>query len=191
MRYLIIAALLLSSCGTTKEIPLKGTYPAMPIQISTDKSVDYVWDKLIDLFAQRGLPIKIIDRSSGLIVSDKSILKTTIEENNGQLQDNSAWIVVTKKLDAGLNRTVPITGTTSGAYSKQMVPRDVTGEWNVRVKKSENGSTVINVNIVNVTFSDYVATGLGTPGYYKDLPLNASFYKSTGTFERLITDLIK
>ena len=58
-------------------------------------------------------------------------------------------------------------------------------------KGIENGTTVINVNIVNLTFSDYVATGLGTPGYYKELPLNASLYKSTGVFERLITDLIK
>jgi len=191
MKYLIIVALLLSSCGTTKVIPLRGSYPAMPIQIPTDKSVEYVWDKLVDLFAQKGLPIKIIDRSSGLIISDKSILKTTIEENNGQLLDNTAWIVVTKKHDAGLNRTVAVTGTVSGAYSKQMVPRDVTGEWNVRVKKSESGTTIINVNIVNVTFSDYISTGLGTPGYYKDLPLNSAYYKSTGTFEKLITDLIK
>ena len=191
MKYLIIVTLFFCSCGTTKLIPLRGTYPAMPIQITTDKSVEYVWDKLVDVFAQKGLPIKIIDRSSGLIVSDKSLLKTTIEESNGQLQDNTAWIVVPKQHDASLNRTVAITGTTSGPYSKQLIPRDVTGEWNVRVKKLENGTTVINVNIVNLTFSDYVATGLGTPGYYKELPLNASLYKSTGVFERLITDLIK
>lgn len=192
MKVLLFAAsLLLFSCGTTKMIPLRGTYPPMPIQITTDKSVDYVWDKLVDLFAQKGLPIKIIDRSSGLIVSDKTVLKTTVEESNGRLQDNTSWIVVPTEKDRSLNRNIAITGTTSGVYSKMMIPRDVNGEWNVRVKKLESGVTVINVNIVNVTFMDYVATGLGTPGYYKDVPLNISLYKSTGVFEKMITDLIK
>lgn len=187
----IFGYLALSSCATGKVIPLSGNYPTMPVMLNTEKSVESTWDKLIDLFAQKGLSIKVIDRSSGLIISDKTIFKTTVENEKGKLEDDNAWIVVSKVHDNALNRKVAISGTTSGVYSKQLIPRDVTGEWNVRIKKDESGKTIINVNIVNVTYSDYVATGMGSPGYYKDVPLNGAFYKSTGVFEKLITDLIK
>lgn len=176
--------MILSSCSYQgMPISLKGTYAKRPIQITSDKDFSTVWDKLIDLFAQKGLPIKIIDRSSGLIVCDRTLLKTTVENKNGELEDNEAWIVVPKVHDPGTNRDVAITGTTSGVYSKKMIPRDASGEWNVRVK-SENGTTVINVNIVNVKVEDYTSNG-----YSKNIPVES--YQSTGVFEKVIIDAIK
>ena len=89
MRSLILSGLLffVASCASTKinVIPLKGTYPVTPIQITTEKKFDEVWEKLVDVFAQKGLSIKIIDRSSGLIVSDRSLLTATVENNDGSL----------------------------------------------------------------------------------------------------------
>ena len=132
----LLASMLLSSCSyQVMPISLKGTYAKRPIQITSDKDFNTVWSKLIDLFAQKGLPIKIIDRSSGLIICDKTLLKTTVEDKNGQLEDSEAWIVVPKVHDSGTGRDVAITGTTSGVYSKKMIPRDANGEWNVSHSK--------------------------------------------------------
>ena len=183
-KVLFISTLFLASCFTSsKIIPLKGSYPSLPIVITTDKDFNTVWDKLIDLFAQKGIPIKLIDRSSGLILCERSLLKTTVEDKKGVLEDNTAWIVVPKEHNPALNRDIAITGSTSGVYSKKMIPNDVNGEWNVRVK-SESGKTSINVNIVNVKFEDFGANG------YSKL-LNVSSYKSTGIFEKIISDEIK
>lgn len=179
----IITSIVLSSCFSSKIIPLKGKYPSLPIQVTTEKDFAFVWDKIIDLFAQRGLPIKIIDRSSGLIICDKTVLKTTIENSKGLLDDNEAWIVVPKTHDPGLNRDVAVSGSSSGVYSKKMLPNDVNGEWNVRVK-SENGKTLVNVNIVNVRYEDY-----NGQGYSKNI--NIQSFASTGVFEKLILDSIK
>ena len=95
---LIISVSLLTSCAS-KVIPLKGSYPTTPIEITSTKSFDDVWDNLVDMFAQKGLSIKIIDRSSGLIVSDRSKLSTTIENKKGGLQDPTAFIVVPKTMN--------------------------------------------------------------------------------------------
>ncbi len=65
--------------------------------ITTTKSVDEVWSKVIDLFAIKGLSIKIIDKLSGLLTSDPfSFLgKNTIETETGTLINTSAWVVST------------------------------------------------------------------------------------------------
>ena len=183
--YLVVATIFLNSCATTKIIPLKGVYAEMPIEIKSNLSFDAVWDKLIDLFAQKGLAIKIIDRSSGLIISDRSLLKTTTEDSKGKIDDPTAWIVVPKQKNPSTGREEPISGTSSGVYAKKMIPNDVIGDWNVRIKKLDDGKTSINVNIVNVRYED-IAPG---SGYKKEFNLYG--YKSTGVFENLITNTIK
>lgn len=169
----IICALFISSCGSSKLMPLKGKYPDTPYQVKTSKSFEQVWDNLVDLFAQKGLSIKIIDKSSGLITSDKAILTRTIENKDGSLQNPAAFIVVPQIYEPGPMRYVAL------AYDS-----DIFGEWNVRIKEF-NGETIINVNIVNVQYSYYdPSTKLTKQAFI-------TTYKSTGVFEKLITDLIK
>ena len=171
-----LTVIFLFSCSP-KIIPLKGTYPPPPIEISSTKSFDEVWDKLIDLFAQKGLSIRIIDRSSGLIISSKSALLYTIENKNGSLKDPTAYIVVPKYYNAGVKKYYPVTMLGIGKEYP------VIGDWNVRIKKSSNG-TIINVNIVNVE--------VDMPMSYKiKKPIEAVKYKTTGVFENLIADIIK
>lgn len=78
---------------------MKGSYygSEKPLMITTTKSVDEVWSKVIDLFAIKGLSIKIIDKLSGLLTSDPfSFLgKNTIETETGTLINTSAWVVST------------------------------------------------------------------------------------------------
>ena len=87
----IICALFISSCGSSKLMPLKGKYPDTPYQVKTSKSFEQVWDNLVDLILLKGVINKIIDKSSGLITSDKAILTRTIENKDGSLQKSSSF----------------------------------------------------------------------------------------------------
>lgn len=183
MKCLLFASMLfLVGCVSTKVIPIKGTYPETPIVISSTKSFDQAWDRLVDIFAQKGLSIKIIDRSSGLIISTKSELTTTAEDVNGMPFDKSAFIVVPTVVQFG--KKVPITGTSSGAYAVVKTSYPAYGDWNVRIKANGTGCT-INVNINNITYNAYDATAKA----YRDI--NLYTYKTTGVFENLLADLIK
>ena len=91
IRILVITTLL-SSCAPTKIIQLQGQYPSTPMIFNSEKSFDKVWDNLVDVFAQKGLSIKIIDRSSGLIISGKAILSATMEDKNGKPKNPEAFI---------------------------------------------------------------------------------------------------
>ena len=147
----------------------------MPIQITSDKSFDTVWNNLIDLFAQKSLPIKIIDRSSGLIISESALLKTTVEIKDALL-DPSAWIVLAKQHTAGMPNDLPIT--TGGTYSgftgknKKLQVNDVRADWNVRIK-THGYKTIINVNIGIVKFNASDPT--------KSFLIKS--YRSTGVYE--------
>lgn len=182
----LFSFLLIACSPTQKIIQLKGSYPVPPIEITSSKSFDEVWDKLIDLFAQKGLSIRLIDRSSGLLISGAATLVTTIEDKNGNLMDSTAHIVVAKRYDATAHRYVPITKVIAGPYvSKSYIdkPDPVYGEWNVRIKKAGTG-TSINVNVVNTIYTYVDAKGIP---YDRKL----SLYKTTGRFESMIANIIK
>lgn len=178
----VCLSMLFFSCKD-KLIPLKGNYPETPILLHSDKDFDYVWDKLIDLFAQRGLSIRIIDRSSGLIISGRDELRATIEDKNGKMMDAEASIVIPKIKSVAAGEYIPIVG----GYVKdkndkvRRVP-DVYGEWNVRIKKEGTG-TLINVNIVNVIYNE-IENRITKEKSLKD-------FKSTGRFENMIAKAIQ
>ena len=181
--YSTVFIALLSSCSQ-KIIPPVGSYPTTPIIITSENSFDKSWDKLIDIFAQKGLSIKLIDRSSGLLVSNKTALIASMENKNGIPINPSAYIIVPSITRNG--RKEPISGTNAGPYAteKKIIANDVFGEWNVRIKANGTGST-INVNINNITYDTYNSAAKMTVSS----PL--SFYKSTGVFEEIISTLIK
>jgi hypothetical protein len=180
----ITIVFILLSCAPAKYIYPKGSYPTTPMEFASSKTFDEAWDRLVDVFAQKGLAIKIIDRSSGLIVSERSALPATIEDKFGKPINPDAFVVVPKFKNAGTNREEPISGTSTGVYAKKMIPNDVYGEWNVRIKKTATGS-LINVNITNVTYNVFVNM---TKTYDKR---TLSEFKSTGVFENLLANLIK
>ncbi len=131
---LLLTCVTLISCTVTKST-LKGKHQDTPYQIETTKSFEETWSKLIDLFAQKGLSIKIIDKSSGLITSEKTSFQSsyTYEDALGKPVNPNAFIVVAKTSYMGT------------VYP----PSSLTGEWNVRIKQGE-GKTTINVNLVNL-----------------------------------------
>jgi len=166
-----IGCLALSSCTVHKVIPISEDYYD-PKTIETTASFDQVWDKVIDLFAQNGLSIKVIDRTSGLIVAERGLLPSTIELDPGKLKNPKAYAVSPKVRYA--TRDKPL-------YY------ELTGEWNVRLKKSDKG-TVISINISNVE-GKYVAYDDHSNAivYTKHCPT----CRSTGAFEENISNFIK
>ncbi|RFS17356.1 hypothetical protein [Emticicia sp. C21] len=84
MLTLLFLSYALFSCTGPKSIPIKGAYLEKPFTVYSEKSVEDVWSKVIDIFATSGITIKIIDKSSGLIVTDDySFLKSYTFETTG------------------------------------------------------------------------------------------------------------
>jgi hypothetical protein len=166
-----ITVLLVSGC-MPKVIPLKGSYPDTPIIQYSDNNVDKVWDHTIDFFAQKGLSIKIIDKSSGLIISDETALTWTFEDKKGNLIKTNRWVAVPRTVYSGSDN--PIT------------PTSVIGEWNVRIK-SDGSRTSINVNLVNIQ----AKFSTGESGYKVAPSYTRVDGKSTGVFEKMIFEAVK
>jgi hypothetical protein len=177
-----LGTMCLTSC-MPKLIPLKGNYPVTPIIYNSTKSFDKCWDRLIDVFAQKGLTIKIIDRTSGLLISDSYALTATVENKNGVVENKDAFIAIGKLNYNGIIK--PITGY-EGVYSskKKQEPNPVYGEWNVRLKSISTGGTSVNINI-NTVYYEFKVNSNTSPK--KESLTN---YKTTGVFEKLIFDLI-
>ena len=99
--------MLLQSCGPTIT-PLKRDYSKIHNTFYTDMPKDEVWGKIVELFSTNGLGISLIDKSSGLIVSNKTDFTntTTTEMPNGDLVDNKAYIVRETK-DLGMGDVKP------------------------------------------------------------------------------------
>ena len=154
-----------------KVIYPKGKYLQTPYIVESDKSKDQVWQNIIDFFGQKGIGIKIIDRSSGLITTDAYRMPFTYEDSKGNLVDKGAYLVISKIVSHGFN----------GATSTTLEPYYVTAEWNIIIKE-ENGKTLININIVNPKYSDISRT---------NEPFSTGGCLSTGVFEKTIADIIK
>lgn len=184
MRKFLIIVLLFSSCASSKLIIPQGNYPVTPLVFSSEKPFEKVWDNLIDVFAQKGLSVRIIDKSSGLIISGKSELEATIEDKSNNLVNPNAYIVIPYFMQ--FNKRIPITNPNAGAYStkEQLKANPVYGDWNVRIKQTGTGST-INVNITNISYDYYDSKTKQT------LNKGINVYKSTGVFEKQLVDLIK
>lgn len=173
---LLLATILLPSCGSYKPI-FMGTYPQSMRTEETSKSVDEVWSKVIDFFASEGIAINIIDKSSGLITSERTPFTemTTEEDGKGNLINPNAYIVAVP-LAGGFGNKLPLD---NGRYN-------ITASWNVRVKNID-GKTSITVNVVNLTGSYQNPTSkFSSSGTI--VPVQV---KSTGVFEESILNLLK
>ena len=171
--FLFALAVSLVACSP-KIYPLKGSYPQTPIVRFSDNSFDKVWEKTIDFFAENGIPIRIIDKSSGLIISDKANLTWSFEDKNGKLVNPMAFVAIPSVMDQD--------------KFKPYRPESVTGEWNVRIKAVE-GKASINVNLYNITATfgrSYYSTF--THSIVEPVKLDG---RTTGVFEKKISDAVK
>jgi hypothetical protein len=173
MKLVFALVVFLAGCSV-KQFPVKNQYLAGPYQTTSSSSKDETWEKIIDFFSQKGLPIKLIDKSSGLIVSEASNLPVTVEGNQGNLSDPNAWVVVPAVNDKFKKKLIiaPYHG-------------NVTGEWNIRIKSTDENKTLINVNLVNLKYK------VREPMANYERFIDATTAKSTGSFEKLVADYVK
>jgi hypothetical protein len=162
---ILSAVITLYGC-TPETVPLKGNYPTSQIELHSAKSPDSIWVSITELLTRNGLRVKSIDRNRGLIVSRKTsfIRVYTLEDVNGQLQNQEAWVV--------LPRTV--------ANEKEWKPKTIYGKWSVHITEMENGTTKTKVDpVVVCTFYPNMFTSVEVRG------------RSTGKLEALIKHLIE
>ena len=136
----LFAGLLLTGCATvgpTKVIPLKGRYLEGPMIETTNKPFDEVWNNLIDVLATEGFPIKLLDKENGLVVSERTSLRSdyTFEDKEGKLENYNAYLVFPTISNGGFTRVYP-----SG----------ITGVANIRIRDMGNGKTKINPNLTSI-----------------------------------------
>lgn len=161
-----------SSCSSKVYNPrLTGSYQDTPTVISTIRTFDQVWETIIDYFAQRGISISIIDKSSGLIIAKNNFsTRYWTYEESGKPKDPSAYVVINPcKLIQGYD-------------FKEFHPERVEGEWNVRVKTVDN-KTLVNVNlfIQNVKERNEMINGSANPCLFEA--------RSTGIFEKGLAEI--
>lgn len=171
--FVICLSISLVSCGALVNTPLKGSYVEKPIEITSKQPYEKVWSNIIDLFATKGLSVKLIDKSSGLIISEKTSLldSYSFEDDKGNLVNPSAFVALDRNEVQG--------------YTK-IKPDNITAEWNIRIKSMENNLTLINVNLTNIN-----ATYSVPPSQYVAARTINFVGKSTGNFEKQIADILK
>jgi hypothetical protein len=174
MKNWLFALLLFASC-TAKVVPLKNVYDTKPFELTTSSDFETVWGKIIEMFAKNGIGVKIIDKSSGFIVAQNTAAPITTENKEGKLIDKNAWVVTQKLYDP--------------ASRKYYYAKEGTIEWNIYVKRNEDKTTTININLIEVTT---VTTGYSL-GYTLSPTVNTLKIRAltTGVFEKQVADQIK
>lgn len=168
----LIIVVVMNGCAAMEGprlVPLKGDYSKVQNTFYTDKSKDEVWSKIVELFSTNGIGISLIDKSSGLIVSNKTsfIDSYTREDEHGRLINNKAFLVVEHydNLRKDLN-----------------APQVCDGIWNIRMF-NKDGKTAININLTNI--KAHAEMNFGTYLGVKAFDFNS---KSTGSFEKMIAE---
>ncbi len=137
-----------------------------PVMVESTLSKEAVWEKLVDHMAVVGTTIKLIDKASGLIVTDDySFINSWTYENKKGVQKNPSAFVAIKKRGG-------------------RAPQTITGQWNARVKDKPGGGSIININLVNLK------------AYRVDVSKYGSSYTnysvgSNQVFEKAMADKIK
>jgi hypothetical protein len=157
----------MQSCGVVQTglVHIKGKYQEGPVRMKIDLPASAVWEKVISVIANNGLNVKIIDKSSGLIVSDplSFISSYSGEGSTGAINNKNAYVVTT---------SIKTTEETNFLES-------LTASWNLRVTETDSGKATVSVLLYNIK-----AVGL-----YED-DKHFHYGKSTGNFEKwLLTNV--
>ena len=151
----ILICFLLQSCAY-KPVPLKGTYQDGAVKSKIDLPFEKTWEKVIDMIASTGVSVKMIDKSSGLIIGESGSFwqLVTIEDKKGKIVDPELFIV-RERMPTEL-RPLPV---------------NATATWNLRVKPLDNASSVISVKLHTIKIEKSTSAlqfkGLSTGNFEK------------------------
>lgn len=129
----IFTVLILEAC-TNRGVPLQNKYQDTPVKARFSTSFENVWESIIDFIASTGQDVQMIDKESGLILSDIQIAHgrdMTNEDNKGQLINPEALIAVSRYTNDFPKRELPF-------YT-------ASAKWTIRVKSLDSNQTVVHV----------------------------------------------
>lgn len=163
--FLSVIFFLNSSCITTQVTPHEPFLFKNPNSNSLiiDRSLDDVWNSVVDFFAGNNLNIKIIDKSSGLIISERSYFPSEYVTSN--IPKETSYMAVQ------FNKIFKADGTGMRCSA----------EWNVRVTKIDDNKTLVVINIGNPIVELNMFKGSYTVWERSELQS-----ASTGNFEKFI-----
>lgn len=165
---LTISFIMLPSCSPVV-YGLRGEYDVRNY-LETQSSYDDVWNRLIDCMSLNNIPIDVLDKQSGLIVSkpvDVSLSRVTQENRDGSIRNSNAWFVF--------------------PYEENCEIEKVELLFNVRVKSLVNGNTHIQINM---DFKGFRSIIVG-PLFMQNWQIQESPCYSTGVFEREFLNILK
>lgn len=172
----VLVATGLGGCATY--MPIEGKYHTGPVETTTAKSKDEIWENLMDLVARNGLPVVTLDKASGILIVGPTSLTATRER--GRFDRNRS------KTDARLVRPNAhlVTGYVYGGGQFTYDPNAL-GRWNVRVR--DNGEN----RLVSVVLFDLKAADVPPPVIRQREQQEAKArFQSTGNFEQMIVDAV-
>lgn len=163
----------LYSCASTVSM-IRGQYSVVN-SVTTTSSFEDVWSRVIDFFAENNIPIGTIAKDSGIITATNIRFGDNLvsyEDKYGQIVNPNAWFVL--------------------PYMKDVVGGRADCSFNVRVRKNDNGTCSIQVNLSNIT-GYYNIEWLNTMNFKKEIIENTvpKPCSSTGAFENALLALFK
>jgi hypothetical protein len=172
--YLLIL-ISLSSCRFQYD-SLKGNYDPGTKIFHSSLSFDQVWNKVLDFFSGKTIPLEVIDKNNGLIFSETVCFteNCTQETGDGRLKNPDAFIVCNR-----LHK-----GKKSDYY-----PEIVSGNYNIRILP-EGGKTEIIIELVNLSAFKSIK-GTYNDGTYSNTNTMSFYTKSTGVLEKKIADYLQ
>lgn len=171
----MFAIMTLNSCGVRTKL-YEFNYPTVQNTFTINAPYDEVWSKVIDIFAENNIKIDVIEKESGIITSGRTEFPTSYYIDN-QLVNPNAYIAVQFVSN----------------YKKDGTGLKAESSWNVRVKKIDDKTTSLSVNLSTPVITAYTATAVGMYGIptgYNWVPQNLQA-KSTGKFENIIYEQVK
>jgi hypothetical protein len=147
---LLICAVLLMSA---RLFAITTPKPIDPVVFSLKVSKDQAWQKVMDLFVANSIPIKLMDKSSGLIQSEKIGLGTHYALSNAD--DSVSWALceaVQSKESMEFSSQSLFTNTTVQAQGVvfYQFPQVINAELQVYVRETADGMVLLSVNLMNL-----------------------------------------
>jgi hypothetical protein len=115
--------------------------PLDPVVFSIHLPKEQAWQKVMDLFVANSIPIKLMDKSSGLIQSERIGLGTHYGLKG--TKDSTSW---------ALCDAIP-----SGESNFYLFPQVINTELQVYVREVDGGNVLLSVNLMNSKATSYNA----------------------------------
>jgi hypothetical protein len=143
------------------------TKPIDPVVITLNLPKEQVWQRVMDLFVANSIPIKLMDKSSGLIQSDRIGLGSHYALKHAD--DSLAWaLCASVKSPEG--------------DSFYFFPQIINTELQVYVRETADGTVLLSLNLMNMAATSEVPE----TGNVRDFPI-----QSTKRLENIIGNYLK